>query len=470
MQYLFYDYETTGLNEKYDQIVQFAAIRTDEEFNIIDEPIDILCKLRNDILPSPYAFLVTKIDIDKLQENGLDEFEFAKIINKAMLGNGNQRIIGYNSKEFDDKMTRFLFYRNFYNAYAWTYEGNNQTWDLIDIVRMGYSFDKLNGINFNDNGKDTLKLENLSRLNSISHSKAHDALSDVHATIGLLEKINQENPKLIQYYQTLFDSRSNLNMIKKNELIYHISYFYGYKNKFISLLMPICKHPQFDKSYIMWDLSKNPEVLVTKNIDEINEIRFKKKEEKEFENGLLELKLNQKPTIIKYNKKNIHPNIDKELCLNNWKKVKANMDKLKLLADQFFTIEIEKEDPDADLYYGEYFNDYQSDKKNLEMITTNPKKIKIIKIQSKRFKEQLERFEGRNYYDDLSDEWREEYDSYLKNKLLSDDLGEKWMTFKKFDLELDEIIGNNELSEEDEIVLEKLTNFVESKRELISKG
>ena len=34
--YLFYDIETTGLNKAFDQVLQFAAIRTDPELNEID--------------------------------------------------------------------------------------------------------------------------------------------------------------------------------------------------------------------------------------------------------------------------------------------------------------------------------------------------------------------------------------------------------------------------------------------------
>jgi len=34
--YLFYDTETTGLNKSFDQVLQFAAIRTDLDLNEIE--------------------------------------------------------------------------------------------------------------------------------------------------------------------------------------------------------------------------------------------------------------------------------------------------------------------------------------------------------------------------------------------------------------------------------------------------
>ena len=50
--YLFYDIETTGLNKAFDQVLQFAAVRTDNKLNELDRH-SIRIKLRPDIIPSP---------------------------------------------------------------------------------------------------------------------------------------------------------------------------------------------------------------------------------------------------------------------------------------------------------------------------------------------------------------------------------------------------------------------------------
>src|SRR5437868_5805905 len=121
MNYLFYDYETSGRNEVYDQIFQFGAIKTDSEFNQLADPIEFFCKLRRDVLPSPEAIKVNQIDINELNSKGLTEFEFAKQISATLFGDGDQCIVGYNSKNFDNEFTRFLFYRNFLDPYAWSY-------------------------------------------------------------------------------------------------------------------------------------------------------------------------------------------------------------------------------------------------------------------------------------------------------------------------------------------------------------
>ena len=39
--YVFYDLETTGINPAFDQILQFAAVRTDLDFNEIMEILTV---------------------------------------------------------------------------------------------------------------------------------------------------------------------------------------------------------------------------------------------------------------------------------------------------------------------------------------------------------------------------------------------------------------------------------------------
>ena len=58
---LWYDLETFGLNPRYDRIAQAAAIRTDMDLNVIDQPLLLYSKLSPDYLPVPESCLVTGI-------------------------------------------------------------------------------------------------------------------------------------------------------------------------------------------------------------------------------------------------------------------------------------------------------------------------------------------------------------------------------------------------------------------------
>ena len=57
---IFYDLETTGRSPYWDQIIQIAAICTDENLNVLDE-INIIGKLNSYAVPDPEALLVNKI-------------------------------------------------------------------------------------------------------------------------------------------------------------------------------------------------------------------------------------------------------------------------------------------------------------------------------------------------------------------------------------------------------------------------
>ena len=194
-----HDYETFGLDPRYDRPAQFAGIRTDEDLNIIGEPLMIYCKLAEDSLPSPEACLVTGITPQEANEKGLAEAEFIKLIHDEF-AQANTCGVGYNSLRFDDEFTRFVLYRNFYDAYAREWQNGNSRWDIIDMARLTRAL-RPEGINWPDreDGKPSFRLEHLTAANNIEHAGAHDALVDVYATIAFAKLIKTAQPKLYDY-------------------------------------------------------------------------------------------------------------------------------------------------------------------------------------------------------------------------------------------------------------------------------
>ena len=111
-----YDFETFGINPRRDRASQFAGIRTDEDLNIIGEPLVLYCKPADDFLPDPVACLITGISPQKALAEGVGEAEFIRQIHGEFMQPGTC-VAGYNSIRFDDELTRQLLYRNFYDAY-----------------------------------------------------------------------------------------------------------------------------------------------------------------------------------------------------------------------------------------------------------------------------------------------------------------------------------------------------------------
>ncbi|CDL36544.1 Exodeoxyribonuclease I [Citrobacter freundii] len=144
--FLFHDYETFGTHPALDRPAQFAAIRTDNDFNIIGEPEVFYCKPADDYLPQPEAVLITGITPQEAREKGENEAAFAARIH-ALFTVPKTCILGYNNVRFDDEVTRNILYRNFYDPYAWSWQNDNSRWDLLDVMRACYAL-RPEGINW----------------------------------------------------------------------------------------------------------------------------------------------------------------------------------------------------------------------------------------------------------------------------------------------------------------------------------
>ncbi len=191
--------------------MQFAGQRTDMKLNLIGEPVNILVKMTEDALPSPSAIAVTKITPQQTLRDGISEKKFVDFVNEEIF-TPDTVAVGYNTVRFDDEFMRALLWRNFYDAYEWEWKDGRSRWDMLDVVRMTRAL-RPDGINwpFTEDGKPTNRLELLTKLNGLSHEHAHDALSDVYATIAVAKLIREKQPKLFEY---LFKMREK-NAVKK---------------------------------------------------------------------------------------------------------------------------------------------------------------------------------------------------------------------------------------------------------------
>ena len=209
--FFFYDLETSGLNAREDRLMQFAGQRTDAELRPIGEPVNILIKMSEDALPSPEAIMVTKITPQMTLADGVSEAEFCRYAVEEIF-TPETVAMGYNTVRFDDEFMRALFWRNFYDPYEWQWKDGRSRWDMLDVVRMVRAL-RPEGINwpFTEDGKATNRLELLTKLNGLEHAHAHDALSDVYATIAVAKMIREKQPKMFEY---LFKMRGK-NEVKK---------------------------------------------------------------------------------------------------------------------------------------------------------------------------------------------------------------------------------------------------------------
>ncbi|ODN43230.1 exonuclease domain-containing protein [Piscirickettsia litoralis] len=209
--YLFYDIETTGINKCFDQVVQFAAIRTDLNLNEIAR-YEYLVKLRPDVIPSPQAAITHLISLDRLTHA---ESEYA-VISKIhdLLNQADTISLGYNTLGFDDEFLRFSFYRNLLEPYSHQYANGCSRMDLYPMVAMYYLYCPKVLKWPEIEGKPSLRLENLSALNQLAEGQAHDAMVDVEATVALAKCLMREKATW-DYLCDYFIKREDKNRLIK---------------------------------------------------------------------------------------------------------------------------------------------------------------------------------------------------------------------------------------------------------------
>ena len=297
-----YDFETFGKDPRRNRASQFAGIRTDEDLNIISEPLVFYCAPADDFLPDPMACLITGISPQKALADGVCEVEFIKRIHEEFSQPGTC-VAGYNSIRFDDELTRQLLYRNFYDPYEREWKNGNSRWDIIDMARL-CAATRPEGIVWplREDGSTSFRLEQLTAENGIEHADAHDALSDVIATIEFAKLIKQKQPKLYDYVYQLRNKRavqSEIDMVTRKPVL-HVSMMYPATQGCLALVMPLCPHPTNNNGIIVYDLREDPESWASLSVEEIRKRIFTARDDMEQgveRIGLKTIHINKCPVI-----------------------------------------------------------------------------------------------------------------------------------------------------------------------------
>ena len=274
--FLWHDYESFGASPRLDRPAQFAAIRTDAELREIGQPVDLYCRPALDVLPQPDACRITGITPQMAEERGLDEPDFIAAV-LGHLGAPGTCGVGYNSFRFDDELTRHTAWRNFHDPYAREWQNGCSRWDLIDTERMTYAL-RPDGIEWprREDGHPCFPLEHLAAANGLEQEKAHDAVSDVRATIALARLVRDRQPRL---WQWVLDNRSRaaawkLLDPKRGEPVVHVSARFPAEFGCLSLVLPIAVHPSNKNAVLCADLRHPPDDLLALDADDLADRLF----------------------------------------------------------------------------------------------------------------------------------------------------------------------------------------------------
>ena len=438
--FLWHDYETFGLNTRRERPAQFAAIRTDAELNEIGEPVMLYCQPANDYLPDPGSCLLTGITPQMCLDRGVPEYEFAANIERLLAEPGTIGV-GYNTIRFDDEVTRHLFWRNLIDPYAREWQNDCGRWDIQDVVRMAYAL-RPNGIIWprkpderkpNDPAamRPSFKLEDLAKANGLLHAAAHDALSDVRATIALARLIRNAQPKLFEFCLGLHKKdrvAAELGFPTRPETAHpflHVSGMFPPERGCLAVMWPLATHPSNKNEVLAWDLSHDPSELALLDIDTLRQRLFTK--QSDLPDGLQRLPiksvhLNKSPMVVKKLKTLTDEmaskwGIDMAVALANAEKARALPDMSAIWPELFNRPKMPTPDVDEDLYGGFVGN---ADRRRLNQLRElSPTELAVSRVgfDDDRLAELVFRYRARNFAQTLSPDEVHRWDAHRKARL-----------------------------------------------------
>jgi exodeoxyribonuclease-1 len=467
-----HDYETFGADPRRDRPVQFAGIRTDLELNIIGEPLSIFCKPANDFLPHPEACLVTGITPQQALAEGIPEAEFIAQINEEF-SQPNTCVVGYNNLRFDDEVTRFTLYRNFYDAYAREWQNGNSRWDIIDMARLTHAL-RPEGIVWptHPDGKTSFRLEQLTAANGITHEAAHDAVSDVLATIALARLIRDKQPKLYDYIFTHRSKQAVTQLLNVHNPVpvLHVSSMYPAERGCISLVAPLTQHPVNKNEIIVYDLRVDPTPFFALSENELKDRLFTRQDE--LAEGCIRLPIktvhiNKSPVVVPAN--TLTPDAATRWQLDP---AVAQQHLEQLLAQPQFVQKIQEiyrapafepiTDPDFMLYSGGFFSN--DDRARMDDIrNTSPEELAGLDLpfKDKRLAEMLFRYRARNYPDTLNDEEKSRWQEFRLARLNSTNPG-TGISFEEHKKRIKILRNDEKMNIEKLAILDQLDAYAEN--------
>ncbi len=412
--FYWYDLETFGINTRYDRVAQFAGIRTDEQLNPIGDPDMFYCQPTYDYLPDPSSCLVTGITPQLCADKGLAENEFAAKIHDIFSQEGTCGV-GYNSIRFDDECVRSLLYRNLYDPYQREYLNGNSRWDLIDIVRATYALRPANiEWPMHEPGRPSFRLEDLSKANGLIHEAAHDALSDVEATIQMAKLIRKNQPRLFDFSLKLRSKDTVRGLLNWQLLqpIVHVSNKIPAERGCLALMLPLAIHPTNKNGIICYDLNYDPTDLLELSVENIQERLYTPKADLPAGVERVHLKtihLNKAPFVSPLSVlKGVDLDrigLDYELCQTHLTKIKA-VAGIEKKAAAVFDQPYDANDSDVDeMIYSGFFS--FKEKARLEAIRQLPAEkipFTVEDFSDERAAKLIQRFKARNFPNSLSNQ------------------------------------------------------------------
>jgi len=286
------------------------------------------------------------------------------------------------------------------------------------------------GINWpkKEDGRPSFRLEDLTAANNIAHEGAHDALSDVIATIEMAKLVKSAQPKLYDWlYQLRDKNRVKLLLnLKNRDMLLHVSGMFPSTRGCLAVVMPLTMHPSNQNGLIVADLSQDPASWHDLDVESIRHRIFSRTAdlgEGEERIALKTVHINKCPALapisVLSDDTGSKYEIDLDACARNREVLLSDSTLSQKLLTVFAEVEHEQiTDPDHMLYCGGFFNDQDRNMMN-EVKATGGESLADLDLpfQDRRLPEMLFRYRARNFPQTLNQEEKAQWQAWCAKQV-----------------------------------------------------
>ena len=465
-----YDLETSGIDSAFSSILQAAAICVDEDFNEIDR-FNLRGRMKSYYpVPHPKALLINHVEVEQLKHDKNSNFSLISQIQSQFKSWKESIFIGYNSIGFDEHHLRQSFYQNCLPPYLTNTDGNKRA-DALKIVHAASASNPNKFVRpiSDETGKTTFQLVKFAEANSITHTKAHDALSDVETTLNVLRLIKERCPDVWEFSKTTASKHDVYSIMDQDKIFCASRFFRG--KEYTHGLVYLTKNPTYQNHIYCFDLKYDPEMIFDLDRNELKKL-FKGKDK-----CFHVVKANEHPILLdeKYlTQSDDYRDIDPNLIQHRMKSIRSNKNFIEKFNNLLIDMQEEKnltQDQSEKLVEKQIYDGFPDNKDNYLMqefhAALPDKKYDIAeKISDYRYQELAKRV----MYNEFS-EFLPRKELIKRNKLVAENhltLEERpWCTIPKAMQAIDDLreedkdVDFNRLQEIDEFITEMKEKFEE---------
>ncbi|CAP56840.1 putative exodeoxyribonuclease I [Gluconacetobacter diazotrophicus PA1 5] len=184
-------------------------------------------RLQPHVLPHPSALRTNGLSIESLTDTNLpSHYAMVGDIRRILMSWSPAVFVGFNSIRFDEEMLRHALFQCLYPAYL-TSNHRNCRADALSLVMAADAVSPAQlVVPVSEEGRRTFRLQQLAAANGLVHARAHDAMSDVLATIELCRLVHQRSPDLWQRF-VRFSNKATVSDFVDAEDGFVLTEFYG---------------------------------------------------------------------------------------------------------------------------------------------------------------------------------------------------------------------------------------------------